>query len=1689
MPSFNGDALRWSEFWDSFKANVDKNLALSNIEKLSYLNSKLHGEAKQAVSGIPLSNDNYQVAKTILKDKFGKSKSVVNSHYTQLMNLKPATNTTKGLRVLYDNFERHFRSLEAMQQDTNQDVFVPMLTSKIPKDVLFQLQIQRGANVDWTVTRLRELLNDYVSNREDSEQQGHTDISSSTSTARPLRSSTEALMVNQRTSQRQNNRNCRFCSGNHWSDECRRYQTVDERKQRIRGSCYICLKQGHKVSECGLKKDCVYCGQSGNHHRSLCQQKFGSVSQEGVHFVDELETEEDPSINENALLSSGELVMMQTATTDMSNPTNGQIQNARMLLDSGSQRTYISEALARKLKLKRGEESEIMVTTFRSEKPRKQPTTMTTIDIMLKGGGIMNISASIVQSICGSLTRRPIQYKSLQNWEHLWNEENLADSLPTKKENTTIELLIGNDYYLDFILPQKVEIQPGLYMLASKLGWILTGRTMEQIEESTEASMLMLSYNSRTQKEANLLTPDMSLPTKPNLEEFWKLETIGIMDSPVDSDDVRTLKHFNETLKYENNRYNVTWPWKDNKLCLPENRELAFGRLKSLINKLKNHPQLVDKYDDIIQNQLKLGVVEKVTKNTMESQKHYIPHHPVINPEKSSTKIRVVYDASAKTTRGQKSLNECLYSGPTMLQDLTGILLRFRLNKMAVVADIEKAFLQIGLSEEAKDVTRFFWLKDKTNLTVENNVQVYRFNRVPFGIICSPFLLAATLDHHLKGYDNSVATRIRENIYVDNVITGHDTSEEVVQFYREAKQIFSDASMNLRDWMFNSQSVMKQIPDVDKADQRPMKILGLTWYVESDMLCLGKPKPILPNQTLTKRNVLKRLASVYDPLGLFSPVTLQGKILLQSLWNKKISWDEQVPIDDQREWLKIDTDLQEIPDCKISRYTGPDSEPGIGNKTNNQLLVFCDASKYAYAAAVYLRQEDSEKVTNSLIFSKASLTPNKDISIPRLELLAAVIGVRCTKFVERELNVTLEQKHMWLDSQCVLSWIGSRRTFSTFVENRLKEIREQKEIKFHYIASSENPADMVSRGIGTKDLRDNDLWWNGPEWLLSPSDRWPVWTMNEIDSDTSEQENPEGKTIKIMYEAELVAGEGRLNRQDVAAKVSAPLAIDITRFSCLTKLLRVTVLVLRFINKLKRTFKANSQVDSTEIAEAEKMWTRYVQQLHYGDIIESIHNSKHNNMKSQLGIYLDHENILRCRGRLENAELSEGARLPMLLPKGDRYTNLLINRTHRKSFHAGVSQTLALVRQKYWIPQGRSAVRAVILGCSVCRHHEGGPYKMPNMPPLPAKRVTKSTPFSQCGVDYFGPLFIKSKGERKKVWVCLYTCLVTRAIHLELMTDMSTEQFLLGFRRFLARHGKPDEMISDNASQFKLASAAIDKLWQQILTEEDVVSYSASGNIKWKYIVELAPWMGGFYERLIGLVKRSLRKALGRLCLTYEQLLTILTEVEAVVNSRPLVYVGDDINSTITLTPSHFLTLNPRTGIPDFDNDNDDSDFNPNVYSTDSLLRNWKKGLKHLDRFWRIWRNKYLINLRERTETKLKDGKGKSQFVAQVGDVVLIKDDLPRGNWRLGRITNLIKSWDNHIRAAKVILPTNRVVSRPLNLLYPLECPQDRNRDNGGSDDEYMCPPDQPTDDNTRRRAPRDAARIAMRRIKEQLNL
>jgi len=245
--------------------------------------------------------------------------------------------------------------------------------------------------------------------------------------------------------------------------------------------------------------------------------------------------------------------------------------------------------------------------------------------------------------------------------------------------------------------------------------------------------------------------------------------------------------------------------------------------------------------------------------------------------------------------------------------------------------------------------------------------------------------------------------------------------------------------------------------------------------------------------------------------------------------------------------------------------------------------------------------------------------------------------------------------------------------------------------------------------------------------------------------------------------------------------------------------------------------------------------------------------------------------------------------------------------------------------------------------------------------------------------------------------------------------------------------------------------------------------------------VELAPWMGGFYERLVGVVKRAFRKTTGRKRLELVQLQTIIKEVEAIVNSRPLVYVGDDVNSNITLTPNHFLVLNPAMGIPEVDYDENDDDYTPQDSSSDKLLKIWKKGQTLLNGFWRMWREDYLASLRERTQSTLKCGRIQSTDTATIGDVVLVKDDIPRGCWRMGKIEQLVVSRDGQVRSAKVKLASGKTLGRPLQLLYPIECSTRNSPENIDETDEE--------DVRTATTRPRRrASELARQRINEQLN-
>ena len=923
---------------------------------------------------------------------------------------------------------------------------------------------------------------------------------------------------------------------------------------------------------------------------------------------------------QTALIAPGESVFMQTATAYIKNPDTEMGLQVRILFDCGSQRSYITGPLAQLLNLKKSALENLLVYTFGSTEPKQIKASIVEIDLCARSGTCIRLSCSIIPQITGEFPKIALHLPQVLS---LVRQYPLADSLVQNEQSVIVDMLIGNDYYWDIVEPTKIQLLPGLYLIDSKLGFLLSGRIPNINPSDSNYSFMSIEKSSRKTKIDSVLKDDIS--------NLWSLENLGIKDDPYENDDDKALQTFTDTIKFLNGRYYVTWPWKELNPSLPSNYYLSLGRLKSVLKRLKSDPELLSKYDSTIKEQLSKGIVEEVFQENTNNLKHYIPHHAVITPKK----LRIVYDASAKSKKENLSLNDCLRRGPVLREDLCRILLRFRLHKIGIIADIEKAFLQIGLQERDRDVTRFLWIKDITKEDVDNNLQVYRFARVPFGVISSPFLLAATVAYLLNNEKSQNAALIKRDIYVDNVITGVETLHDANNLYLEVKAIFNKASMNLREWNSNSIEFLKTLPEHDRIDNTEQKVLGLMWNTNKDSLSVIIPNSPKAEETrLRKRDILSRVASFFDPLGIISPILLEAKLFIQSLWQKKLDWDSELDDADSENWKAILKKLQAIPILEIPRYLELSQDP--------EIICFVDASKNSYCAVIYLRSKCRTDWKTNIIFAKTRVAPVRKITIPRLELLAVVVGVKCLKFVKEKINVPFRKTRLFSDSQCVLHWLNERKPLSVFVENRLKQIREEKNMDFRYVSTSDNPADLGTR-ISSTNMLDTGRWLHGPPWLANPESTWPVkdFTSATIEADKNYQEELKGE--KLFFSISTVVTEKKLKPPNY------PYNIPLENYSSLQKVLRITSWCTRFLNNLKGPKIKNDILEAQELEKARQKWEISVQKSEFAETIDAIKSGKKDEFKDKLGLELDAQGILRCHGRLSELEKDGNSLFPVLL--------------------------------------------------------------------------------------------------------------------------------------------------------------------------------------------------------------------------------------------------------------------------------------------------------------------------------------------------------------------------------------------------------------------------------------------------------
>ena len=389
-------------------------------------------------------------------------------------------------------------------------------------------------------------------------------------------------------------------------------------------------------------------------------------------------------------------------------------------------------------------------------------------------------------------------------------------------------------------------------------------------------------------------------------------------------------------------------------------------------------------------------------------------------------------------------------------------------------------------------------------------MSIFRFCWVPFGVICSPFLLEATLQYHLKRENSNVATMMCGNIYVDNLSVGATSVEKPCVIYKEAKSIFKRAFMNLREWSSNCDAFLNFLPNEERSKGIVMKVFSLLWNSATDCLQISSLRKLTEGCNVTKRCAVSDVAKVCDPLGLLTPIVFHGKVFLQKLWIEDFKWDDCLSSSLQQEWREVVQALKQLSELQVPRYICENSE-----YVSYQILTFCDASAKSYAAAVHLRAVYGNTVRAHLIFAKMRLPPLdnkrkrgntlKHISIPRLELLALLIGTRVTNFITKELMLDISKTTILTDSQCVLNWVRSCKPLPVFVQNRVNEIRRQKQVTFGYIPSESNPADLATRGLTISELKESNLWWHGPTWLWLDEHCWPSWSLPDVTSKELEQ--------------------------------------------------------------------------------------------------------------------------------------------------------------------------------------------------------------------------------------------------------------------------------------------------------------------------------------------------------------------------------------------------------------------------------------------------------------------------------------------------------------------------------------------------------------------------------------------------------
>lgn len=1413
---------------------------------------------------------------------------------------------------------------------------------------------------------------------------------------------------------------CPCCSKtNHNLDSCHffRKKSLTEREQliRLKGLCFGCLQStSHRSRNCQNKISCTTCHKL--HPTSLHRENSIEERNERANFTEQQEEivegidndpsdssinpVENPTVNNelpagnnvkahNISSRQGGLNVMCPSVPVMIRKLNSnEYVRTYLGMDTFATGSYIDDELVKSLAAD-GPETVLSLTTMEA---KSQPVTVKAIE---------NIEAI---SIDGK--RRVIIPKmySKKNWPFELHDSPKYDDvkhipelrkLPFGFIPCKIGILIGMNYP-DIVKPQKIvnSTTRGPYASEHQLGWALNGPTngsdFDRMTCFRTAEKNPIDVDERFEKCFARDFEDDDVSVAPSNEDIlWEKKV---------TDSIRKLS---------DGHYEIALPFKSDKMDMPDNYLQAYNRLKGTRKRLMADEELQLEYKSFIDTMLIHNFIERVPACEMNStDKWFLTHHGVRHKQKN--KFRIVFNCSLKY-KGV-SLNDMLLQGPDLTNDLVGVLLRFRQERVAFSADIEKMFLMVRVPKGDSNFMRFLWYPEH-NFDVEP-VQ-FRVMVHIFGAISSPScanfaLRSAICDHEdskLK-IDKSYRSKhscdaIIDAFYVDDLMKSTSDDEKAVKYFSDVSEMLIKGGFNLTQLVSNSRRVLSSFPEklskslgsIDIAcDELPYEnALGVKWNVENDTLGF---RVNLDEQPCTKRGVLATIFSVYDPLFITCPMIIGGKRVFQEACELKLLWDDPLPDHLASRWKRWISQLRFLKNYEIPRcYIG---DGAVGKSV--QLHVFCDGSEIAYGSVAYVRHESTPSQVNAtIIMAKARLTPLNRSSlktIPRIELNSAKLAVSLYLKLMKELEIKFHDVCFWTDSTTVLNYINSESArFHRFVANRVAFIRNHTNVsQWRHVPGKFNPADVLSRGAtDSSKFVTSQEWISGPEFLRKSADSWPVspsiGTIEDVDAEVKKP------SLNLVVNTELNA----MNRLLLST-------FDWHKLRC-----RVWA-VCKFAEFL-RTKTVSSGMNVSDIMKSEICIFKYLQREYFSVIITGLANNQPLSRKdplSKLKLYIDENDIVRVGGRISNSSIPVSSRNPILLPKSSPVVSAYVTFVHLRSGHMGREYMIAEMRQYVHIVGINATVKKILRMCIICRKTQGKPQQQ-LMADLPLDRLQMDNPpFTNTGTDYFGPFMVaRGRGQVKRYGV-IFTCLVSRAVHIEVAHTLDTSGFINALRRFIARRGCVKLIRSDNGGCYVAGNRELNDSIKQ-WNDSQISDTCLEKGIDWKFQPPNASNFGGVFERMIRTVRKILNSLLqefsGQVSLTDDSLSTLLCEVEAIINNRPLTAVTNDPNDLDALTPFHLLGLSFECSFP------------PGIFENWDCYsrRRWRQVQFLTDVFWSRFRKEYLPLLMSRQKWIRKTRS------LCVGDLVLVVDQLlPRNMWSIGRVISVNPDLEGNVRRAHV---------------------------------------------------------------------